>query len=180
MIRIASILIAALLAPLLATACATGTSEPANTSTQAADTARITYASTMCFGTCPIIDASLAADGTLTITGVRPSFKTSVADTPEKTLTDNLGPAAFDALYAWLDAQDVWSLSGTYAGEICGLETTDHPAWTLTIEGTRQAHIRYDTGCFNFPEEQQLKALFAEVREQMKIDRFIETELPAD
>jgi len=182
MIRTASILLLTTLAPLLTVGCA---SEPATTPAQASDTARITYASTMCFGTCPIIDASLAADGTLSITGVRPDFSRSVADTPEKTVEADLGPAAFEALYAYLDEQDVWSLTGTYSGDVCGLEATDHPSWTLTVEGkagegARKAHIRYYTGCHNFPQEQQLKALFAEVREQMKIDRFIETELPTD
>ena len=85
MIRTASVLLAAPLALLLATACATG---PASTPAQAAETARITYASTMCFGTCPIIDATLAADGTLTITGKAEPGSTVTVTFPDGTTAE--------------------------------------------------------------------------------------------
>ncbi|WOI52640.1 DUF6438 domain-containing protein [Parvularcula sp. LCG005] len=150
-------------------------------SAPAADTrdGQIRYETTMCFGTCPVLDVMARMDGTVTFSGFRPRVSEGDAQVTE---TYQVDPAVLKQLVSDLEEGGFSALLDNYNGaDVCPQLATDGPSKIVTVQaGSIDKRVNYYTHCWGFEDEAKVKAMLAEVERVLMIDEKTAAYLPTD
>ncbi|HEX6132777.1 MAG TPA: DUF6438 domain-containing protein [Longimicrobiales bacterium] len=161
---------AAVLAALAAGACTpaqNGTGNDLPRSDVVSGDSQVTLERRPCFGTCPVYTVVIAADGTVTFTGVQHVDTVGTA-------TATIGDAAAAALMNELVDAGFLELDDDYTMDAkgCGPYHTDAPTviTTLRVDG-RTKRIEHDHGCGGAPAT--LRALEERVDSVASVSRWV-------
>ena len=154
----------------------------------------IRYSSTICYGTCPVVDIYAFEDGGVVFRGSRP-----IRDLPQErprskdaSLTmkyfqnnfvyDHIkrDPNSFYALLNELEDAGIFELDERYASsDTCGEWVTDLPSEILEVHTTnRWKKVVYYHGCLVFEDEAVVKNIMEIVATKLSLQYFIDEHIP--
>lgn len=131
---------------------------------------RFTLERTVCFGFCPIYQATVYADGRLVFTGERYTQETGEH---EKQMPDG----TFERLVKIAEDHDFASFDARYPnekGDNCGPVATDMPSVNIAVKSAPLSHaVSLYQGCFEFDGRERFDAMVAEIDEVLALDDWV-------